>query len=391
MKTIYFDCRTGAAGDMITAALLELVPDRAASLARLNAAGLDGVSVKASDAVRGGMKGTAVKVAVRGETEDGGAGRHHGFKHGGGRRHHHHSSLGDVLSVIDRLCVSGTVKEHSKAVYSLVAAAEAKAHGKPVGEVHFHEVGAMDAVCDVVSAAMLLEEISPDEILAARPEVGGGFVRCAHGLLPVPAPATVNILEGVEFSSGAAESELLTPTGAALLKHFARGFGPMPPMTVAKTGVGCGAREIPGRPNVLRVFLGERNEAAPGANGRVTELKANIDDMTGEELAYACGRLRAAGALDVATAPIFMKKGRPAQMLVVLARPEDADAMAAAILRETSTFGVRRADLTRYELERRTATAADGVREKTGRGYGVEKTKREFDDAHPLVSGDGIC
>lgn len=374
MKTLYFDCRTGAAGDMMTAALLELVPDRDAAVARLNAMGLRGVRVEAADAVRGGLKGTAVTVHVHGEVEGHGHGEHHHHEH-----HHHHSSLADIHAIVDALAVSDVVKAHVKAVYDLIADAEAKAHGKPVAEVHFHEVGAMDAVCDIASVAVLIEELAPDRILAARPEVGGGFVTCAHGRLPVPAPATVNILTGIPFTSGAADCELLTPTGAALLRHFASGFGPMPPVAVEATGTGCGARDIPGRPNILRAFCGESSEAT-GPNGRVVELRANIDDMTGEELGFACEKLRAAGALDVALAPVCMKKGRPGQILIVLASPESADALAAAILRETSTFGVRRADLSRYELSRRIDGGEDGVRTKTGEGYGVVKSKREFDD-----------
>ena len=380
MKTLYFDCRTGAAGDMVVGALLELVPDQAASLARLNAMGLPGVRVEAVPAVRGGLKGTSVTVRIGDETEGAEGHAHHRHHH----HHHHHATRAEIEAVVDALAVSDAVKAHVKAVYARLADAEAKAHGVPVDEVHFHEVGALDAVCDVAAASVLLEELAPERVLAARPEVGGGFVQAAHGLLPVPAPATVNLLEGVVFTSGAADCELLTPTGAALLRHFASGFGPMPPMAVRRTGVGCGSRELDGRPNVLRAFWGESAEEPSGPNGRVVELKANVDDMTGEELGWACARLRAAGALDVALAPLVMKKGRPGQLLVVLAPPERADALAAAILRETSTFGVRRADLVRYELQRRLGPGADGVRVKTGEGYGVVKSKREFDDAHPL-------
>jgi len=382
MKTLYIDCRTGASGDMAVGALLELVPDRAEAVARLNAMGIPGVRAEARDALRCGLRGTGVSVLVNGEEE----GHGHGHLHGHG--HHHHASMEEILAIVDSMRVSDTVKSHVRETYALIVAAESKAHGVEVSEVHFHEVGAKDAVFDIAAAALLLEEISPGRITASMPEVGGGFAKCAHGVLPVPAPATVNLLEGVPFSSGAADCELLTPTGAALLRHFASSFGPMPPMAVEKTGLGCGGRDIPGRPNMLRMFLGEEVAGEGGPNGRVVELKANIDDMTGEELAYAAAKLRKLGALDVSLVQALMKKGRPGQILEVMCRPEQADGLAAAILRETTTFGVRRADLSRYELDRAIEAGADGVRVKKGAGYGVEKSKREFDDAHPHVARD---
>ena len=382
MKTVYFDCRTGAAGDMIVGALLGLVPDADAAVRRLNAMGVPGVVMTAADAVRGGLKGVSVEVSVHGEVEghhhnDAGHDHHH-------HHHHHHATPAEIDAVIGALNVSDDVKRHVREVYALIAGAEAEAHGVPVSEVHFHEVGAMDAVADIASAALLIEELGPVRVLAAVPEVGGGFVRCAHGLLPVPAPATVNILKGVPFTSGAADCELMTPTGAALLVHYASAFGPCPAIAVERTGCGCGARELADRPNVLRAFLGDVCDGGTGTggpNGRVVELKANIDDMTGEDLAHACERLRAeAGVLDVSLAPLAMKKGRAGHLLVVLATPERADATAAAVLRETSTFGVRRADMERYELARRVEAGADGVRVKTGEGWGVVKSKREFAD-----------
>ena len=383
MKTLYIECTMGAAGDMLTAALLELVPDRADALARINALGIPGVHVHADPAVQCGLAGTRVDVHIHGHTEE----EHHHHHHDHGdyghdhdhSHHHHHASRADIAAQIASLNASDAVKSHVQAVYDLIADAEAKAHGRPVSEIHFHEVGMADALSDIASVALLLEMIGPDRVVASRPEVGGGFVQCAHGTLPVPAPATANILTGVPYTSGAADCELLTPTGAALLVHFVDAFGPMPPLAVERTGLGFGLREVPGRLNGVRAFLGEEAVAsAGGPNGRVVELRANIDDMTGEDLAFACDRLRAAGALDVSLAPLTMKKGRPGHLLFVLALPEQADAMAAAILRETSTFGVRRIDCTRYELAREIVPG--DIRVKVGRGYGVEKSKPEFAD-----------
>ena len=379
MKTLYLECTMGAAGDMLTAALLELVPDRADALARINALGIPGVHVHADQAVQCGLAGTRVDVHVHGHVEEE---HHHHHDHGDhdhAHHHHHHASRADVAAQIASLNTSDAVKAHVQAVYDLIADAEAKAHGRPVSEIHFHEVGMADALSDIASVALLLEDLGPDRVVASRPEVGGGFVQCAHGTLPVPAPATAHILAGVPYTSGAADCELLTPTGAALLVHFAHAFGPMPPLAVARTGLGLGHREVPGRLNGVRAFLGEEAAALAGSpNGRVVELRANIDDMTGEDLAFACDRLRAAGALDVSLAPLAMKKGRPGHLLIVLAPPERADALAAAVLRETSTFGVRRVDCTRYELDREIVPG--DIRVKVGRGYGVEKSKPEFAD-----------
>ena len=378
MRTLYLDCRMGAAGDMLAAALLSLQPDADAALRRLNGLGIEGVRVAARKTDRAGLAGMLVDVSVNGEAEDGHE-RHHGREHHHEHHHgrHHHASMDEIDARIDALNASDGVKGHVRAVYRLIADAEAAAHGRPVSEVHFHEVGALDAICDIASVALLLETLGDVRIVASVPEVGGGFASCAHGVLPVPAPATVNILKGVPFSSGAAECELLTPTGAALLRHFAAEFGPMPTMAVERVGVGCGHREVAGRANVVRAFLGETGDAP---NEIVVELKANIDDMTGEDLALACERLRAAGARDVSLVPAVMKKGRAGHILVVLAAEADADALAAAVLRETSTFGVRRTDCPRYALDRRVERGADGIRVKYGSGYGVSKSKPEFDD-----------
>ena len=392
MKTLYLECTMGAAGDMLTAALLELVPDRAAALARINALGIPGVHVHANPATVCGLVGTRVDVHIHGHTEEE-HDHHHHHDHEAGHdhdhdhahhHHHHHASRADIAAQIAALNASDAVKAHVQAVYDLIADAEAKAHGRPVSEIHFHEVGMADALSDIASVALLLEELGPVRVVASRPEVGGGFVKCAHGTLPIPAPATSNILTGVPYTSGAADCGLLTPTGAALRVHFADAFGPMPPLAVERTGLGLGHREVPGRLNGVRACPGEETggprsvAASGGPNGRIAELRANIDDMTGEDLAFACDKLRAAGALDVSLAPLTMKKGRPGHLLIVLAPFEKADALAAAILRETSTFGVRRVDCSRYELAREIVPG--DIRVKVGHGYGVEKSKPEFAD-----------
>ena len=386
MRTLYLDCRMGAAGDMLAAALLELQPDRDAALARIGALGLDGVSASASRVARAGLSGTLFDVSINGEAE--GDHRHH-HDHERHHGHHHHATTAEIAAQIEALNASDQVKADVRSVYRIIAEAEAEAHGRPVAEIHFHEVGAKDAICDIASVSLLVEALGPVRIVSSVPEAGGGFVRCAHGTLPVPAPATVNILRGIAFSSGAADCELLTPTGAALLRHFAAEFGPMPTMAVERVGTGCGHRELDGRANVVRAFLGEAQGAGGAANDRIVELCANIDDMTGEDLAFACDRLRDAGAKDVSLVPATMKHGRPGQILVVLATEADADTLAAAILRETSTFGVRRLDCSRYALARRIEGDANGIRVKTGEGYGTAKSKPEFSDRAAAALRDG--
>ena len=385
MRTLYLDCRMGAAGDMLAAALLELQPDRNAALARIEALGLDGVSASASRVTRAGLAGTLFDVSVNGEME-GDVHRHHHERH----HEHHHATMPEIDAQIEALNASEHVKSHVRSVYRLIAEAEAEAHGRPVAEVHFHEVGAKDAICDIAAVSLLVEALGSVRIVSSVPEVGGGFVRCAHGTLPVPAPATVNILKGIAFSSGAADCELLTPTGAALLRHFAAEFGPMPTIAVERTGVGCGHRELVGLANAVRAFLGEAEDAKGSANDRIVELRANIDDMTGEDLAFACERLRDVGAKDVSLVPAVMKHGRPGHILIVLAAETDADRLAAAVIKETTTFGVRRIDCARYALDRRMEHGADGVRVKRGEGYGVSKSKVEFADRAAAALRDGM-
>ena len=284
--------------------------------------------------------------------------------------------------MVDGFGLPAAVREKAKEVYRLLAAAESRAHGAPVEQVHFHEVGALDAVADITGVCWLMELLGPDRVIASPVNLGGGTVKTAHGLLPVPAPATAALLEGVPAYGGDIPAELCTPTGAALLKTFASSFGPLPMGTIRGVGSGCGTKDFP-RANCLRAFLIEEAGSAEGPNDHVTELKANIDDMTGEDLGFAVERLLAAGALDVSYTPVQMKKNRPGVLLTCLCRPEEADAMAAEILRHTSTFGVRRTDCTRYAMavERETVETPLGeITKKTGRGWGLIKHKAEFED-----------
>ena len=392
MKTLYIDCSMGAAGDMISAALLELTPDPDAAVKKLNALGIPHVVYARERTARCGIAATRLVVKVDGVEEH--AHAHHAHHHEDHHHaHHHHHSLDDILRLVDSLALPEKAKGDARQVYALLAEAESLAHGRPVGEVHFHEVGALDAVADIAAACWLLGEIAPDEVVASPVNFGGGTVRCAHGVLPVPAPATAFLLEGIPaHGDGEVLCELCTPTGAALLKHFASRFGPMPPVKAEKTGFGAGTREFEGRANLLRATIGE--SATSDNSDSVCELKCNIDDMTGEEIAFACERIFDAGALDVLTVPATMKKGRPGVVLLALSAPDRKDAVTAAIFRHTSTLGVRETTCRRSVLSRREETIElpDGttIRRKVSEGFGVKREKIEHDDLAAYALSHGL-
>lgn len=280
--------------------------------------------------------------------------------------------------MIDRLDVSAQVKADAKAVYALIAEAESAVHGRPVTEIHFHEVGMMDAVADVVGVCLLMEQLAPEQVIASPVHTGSGHVHCAHGILPVPAPATAMILEGIPSYSNGVKGELCTPTGAALLKHFANRFGDRPVMTVSAIGYGMGKKDFD-QANCVRAFLGE----SEGVRKMITKLECNLDDMTGEDIGFATEQLLAAGARDAFTQPIQMKKNRPGILLSVICMPEDADRLARVMMKHTTTLGIRRQDMSRYVLERcgdTVSTSYGDIRVKRSFGMGVERVKPEYED-----------
>ncbi len=366
----------GAAGDMLMGALYELYPEKERFLADMNAL-IPGVKLEAEGVTRQGIAGTHMRVDIHGQEE----GHERRRMHDHHQDHHHeHRSLADIHAMIDAFPLPEAVREKARRVYGLIAQAEAEAHGVEAGEVHFHEVGALDAVIDVTGVCYLLYLLAPDAVCASPVTMGSGTVRTAHGLLPVPAPATAKLLTGVPVTAGDIQAELCTPTGAALLRTFAGSWGAMPDGVIQGCGHGCGTKDFP-RANCLRAFLVDDLSRAEEPNDEVTELKANIDDMTGEALGLALERLLEAGALDVSYAPAAMKKNRPGVLLTCLCRPGDADRLAAEVLRHTSTFGVRRTDCRRYAL----AASMDAVEtpwgtvpRKTGTGYGITKSKPEY-------------
>ena len=404
MKTLYLECNMGAAGDMLTAALLELTEDKQAFIDQMNSLWLPGVHVDCEPSVKCGITGTHMRVTVDGvEEESLDADSHHDHdhhhehehehehhhehehehEHGHDHDHHFHTSLKDINNLIDSLDVSTRVKADAKAVYALIADAESKVHGCPVTKIHFHEVGTMDAVADVIGVCILMEILSPDQVLASPVVTGSGHVHCAHGILPVPAPATALILQGIPSLAGPVKGELCTPTGAALLKHFVSAFGERPVMTVEAIGYGMGKKDFE-QANCVRAFLGE----SEGGREPITKLECNLDDMTGEDLGFAMTQLFAAGASDVYTQPIGMKKSRPGILLSVICHTEQADHLAELIMKHTTTLGIRRQDMNRYFLNRKIETVSTeygDVRVKYAEGMGVKKAKPEFDDLAALA------
>lgn len=375
MKQLYLDCGMGAAGDMLCAALLELHPHPQAVIDRINALGLPGVRVAAEQTQTCGVAGTHYAVTVHGEEETQDI------------HHHHGGAVRDIAALIDVLALPEPVKTDAKAVYALLAQAESRVHGCTVENIHFHELGTLDAVTDIVTCCLLLHELAPKRITASPVCTGFGTVRCAHGVLPVPAPSTAALLEGIPVCAGEIEAELCTPTGAALLKHFVQDFGQMPAMTVSAAGYGVGSRDF-GRANCVRALLGD----AEDGDG-IIELTCNVDDMTPEAVGFAMQTLLDAGAPEVFTEAVGMKKNRPGIRLTCLCRPEQRDRMVRLMFRHTSTIGIRETVCRRYVLRRETGTVETPygpVRIKTSAGYGVQRSKAEYDDLAHIASENGL-
>ena len=415
MKTLYLECGMGAAGDMLAGALFELIPDREGFLRKFRSLGLPNVQIEMEPSEKCGICGTHVRVLV-GNEEEVSADEHvhdahhehshhehmhhehthdhdHGHEeedaghHTHGAGHHHHASLKDIQNIFAGLGISEDIRQDAMSVYTEIAKAESHVHGMDVEHIHFHEVGTMDAVADILMVCMLIHELAPDRILASPVHTGSGYVRCMHGILPVPAPATAFLLQGIPNYGGSIEGELTTPTGAALLRHFVTGFGDRPVMAVEKIGYGMGKKDFV-RANCVRAFWGETAETREA----VVKLECNVDDMTGEDLGYAQEVLMRSGARDVYTIPIGMKRSRPGIMLSCICMPEDADRLAALMLKHTSTLGVRKLALERYVLSRNEEvleTPWGDVRVKISDGYGVQRRKPEYTDLVAVAERTG--
>ena len=401
MKTLYIDCGMGAAGDMLSAALLELfAPEERKNIVKeLNSIGIPNVEFIAESCEKCGITGTHMSVKVCGDEEGEGMHDHHHEHHhdddhehtdsDGQTYHHSHSSMHGIGHIVkEHLNIPDSVKNKVMEVYGIIAEAESTVHGKTVDEIHFHEVGTMDAVADITAVCFLMEKLSPERVIVSPVHVGAGTVKCAHGILPVPAPATALILKDVPVYGGQIQSELCTPTGAALLKTFADSFGDMPVMRTSAIGYGMGRKDFE-RANCVRVILGE--SAADG--NVVAELSCNIDDMTAEAVGYAMELLLKEGALEVYTIPVGMKKCRPGILLNVMCRESDKEKMIGLIFKHTSTIGIRENVSKRYTLSRRMETVETefgSVRKKISEGYGCIREKYEYDDISRIARETGL-
>ncbi|MDO4303815.1 MAG: nickel pincer cofactor biosynthesis protein LarC [Bacillota bacterium] len=389
MKTLYLDCGMGAAGDMLTAALLELWPDQDAFLAEMNGLGIPDICMEKETVTKCGILGTHISVKVKGMEED----EHmhdHSLKdgHDEPHSHHHHSGMHEIEHIISHLQLTEKVKQDILAVYELIAEAESSVHGVSVTDVHFHEVGTMDAIADITAVCLLMNYIAPDEVIVSPVHVGSGHVRCAHGILPVPAPATAYILKDIPVYGGSISGELCTPTGAALLKYFATRFGEMPMMRVSSIGYGMGKKDFE-KANCVRAMLGETKRQ----EDRMIELSCNVDDMTAEDIGFAMERLFEGGALEVYTVPIGMKKSRPGILLRVMCTEQKREEITELIFRHTTTIGIREAVVRRYVLDRKLDTVETPygqVRCKISSGYGVKKSKYEYEDISRIAREKGI-
>lgn len=387
MSILYLDCFMGAAGDMLTGALMELLPDRESFLQELNAIGIPHTEITAETSEKCGILGTHISVKVH-HKEEAEHEHHHHDHHAHEHRHHDHSGIADITHRISHLNIPEKVRKDVVAVYTLLAEAESHVHGVPMNEIHFHEVGSLDALADITAVCLLMHKLQPTKILASPIHVGSGTVRCAHGILPVPAPATAEILKGLPIYSGEIKGELCTPTGAALLKHFVEAFVPMPAMTPTAVGYGMGKKDFPVS-NCVRAMIGKENTHEED----ILELSCNLDDMTPEDIAFAMDRLLEKGALDVYTIPIGMKKSRPGVMLSVLCKPAAKEEMRTILFAHTTTLGIREQSFRRAALDRKIVTVESEfgpIRCKIATGYGTEKRKYESDDLCRIAKETGL-
>ncbi len=416
MRIAYLDCFSGISGDMFLGALVDA--GVSPSLFEEAVAALDvGARLEISRVMRGGIAATKVDVYAHGEKdlpremfwEQRGHKPVHEHSHEHGHEHHHSVAddhddhehkhgrgLKEIRQIIEKAAIGSQAKATAIQVFEALGAAEAEIHNTLIESVHFHEVGAVDAMVDIVCAAVGAEALGVDEWICSPLNVGGGTVRCAHGTLPVPAPATLKLLQDAPVYSSGPQVELVTPTGAAIMKTLATRFASFPPMKIEKAGYGAGTRDFHEHPNVLRLTIGEAVETASAHSSRetITVLEANLDDLSPQVLAYAAEKLLADGALDVFSVPVQMKKGRSGALLTVLCQPEHAERLTKLIFAETSTLGVRRREEQRQTLARRwetVQTSWGNVRIKIASMNGsISNYAPEYEDCRVLAEANHI-
>jgi uncharacterized protein (TIGR00299 family) protein len=370
MNLAYFDCFSGISGDMTLGALIDAGCDIPRLRTDLQALNVPGWELSAEKVWKNGMAATYAKV----RTED----------------QQKHRSLTDILEILKKSPLDPQVRDRAGAIFQKLGEAEARVHDVPLEKIHFHEAGAVDAIVDIVGACIGFQALGIDKFACSPLNVGGGTARMAHGVLPVPAPATANLLQGKPTYSNGVQRELVTPTGAAIVATVCDSFGPQPPMTVSAIGYGAGTADLEGQPNVLRIMVGESAEkAVAGYDEEISVIEANLDDMNPQIYGYFLERALGAGALDVYTTPVQMKKNRPGTLLTVLCKPQDSNALTSLIFAETTTFGVRTTAAQRRILPREhvsVSTTYGQVRIKLSRVNGrILHVSPEFDDCRKLA------
>ncbi len=411
MRVLYFDCFSGISGDMTLGALLDLGLDCNVFLQELDKLKVDGYSIEIKKVVKNGITGTDVNVILQDEAHD--HDHHHGHEHKHDDHDHHHShehdnhdhhhshshshverNLSDIENIINNSGLKPGVKAMSAKIFREIARAEAKVHGKDINEVHFHEVGAIDSIVDIIGACICIDMLGVERIYASELHEGKGFVKCAHGLLPVPVPAVMEMLcnSKIPLITEDIPFELVTPTGIGILKMTCSSYGKMPPMAIEKTGYGMGKRNT-GRFNALRAVVGTLYEQESVPNDEISILETNIDNMSPEILGYTMEKLLDHGALDVYYTPIYMKKSRPSVMLTVLAKCEDEKKFSDVIFSETSTLGIRVTRSARYCMNRefvKVNTMYGDVRVKIARIGDIHKFAPEYEDCKSIALKTGL-
>jgi uncharacterized protein (TIGR00299 family) protein len=379
MKLAYLDCASGISGDMFLATLLDAGLEPKKLFEELKKISLGFYEFKRTRAMRGGLVGTRVEIRDPG---------------GHPARH-----MADIEKLINESTLADSVKANALKIFSRLAEAEGKLHNMPPGEVHFHEVGALDAIVDVVSACVGLELMEIAELVSSPLNVGGGRIEAAHGTLPVPAPATAELLKGIPIYSSGVEGELVTPTGAAIVSTMAVSYGPIPSMKVERIGYGAGEKNFPNHPNLARIFVGQREEdlrpeaGAPG-DELVSIIQANVDDMSPQLYGYFVEQALAAGALDVTCSAVQMKKNRPGVEISIMCETAKADALAQLLFEQTTTIGLRIYEARRKVLDRVSVdveTPYGKVRVKIAKQNGkIVNVAPEYEDCRKLATEKGI-
>ena len=395
MKVLYFDCFSGISGDMTLGALIDAGLPLADLKRALGSLALPGVHIHADRVLRTGVSATKFTVHAH---EHGAAEHTHAHEHHAHHSHEHqthpHRSLPEIFALIDRSALSASGRERARAMFERLATAEAAIHQMPVDRVHLHEVGEIDSIIDIVGTVFAMEWVGADRVVCSPLNVGGGMVKSAHGVFPVPAPATVSLLGRAPIYSGEVQKELVTPTGALIATSYAQEFGPVPAMSVERVGYGAGDRDDPSTPNVLRVLIGRAASHAAVHGDRVTVVECEIDDMNPQIFGVVMDRLYAAGALEVFYVPVQMKKNRPGTLLTVVCRPGDRPPLADIVFRETTTIGLRYYDVDRECLDREIVpveTPLGPVRFKVASRDGrVTNAVPEFEDCARLAAANNL-